>query len=199
MQCWVRISSIHQGRIRSQAIVALWRVDKTRLLIAIAYPRGTTQHICRLVLPKRVVGDHRGRAWILTRDTATGIRHNGVIEHIGRGLGTVDTRASMFDNDVVPQGWGGLIQEDPSLPTTTNHETGEHCSTLNTTRSTHYCPGSLAAIKNRSRLTLDMDSRFHGHTFKVDPRRDEHRISSAGGGNAGLNGRIRVRHSEYRC
>jgi len=195
MPRWIRIASIHQGRIRSQAIVTLRHVDKTRVLIAIAYPRGTTQHISRLVLPKPVVGDHRGRAWILTDNTATGIRHNGVIQHIRRGLDTVDARAGMFDNDVVPQGWGGLVQEDPGLPTTAHDKTGEHCSRLNTTRSTHHRPGFLAAIKDRSRLTLDMDSRFHGHMFKVDPRSDEHRISSTRGGNTGLHGRITVRHS----
>ena len=195
MQRWIRISSIHQGRIRSQAIVTLRRVDKTRVLIAIAYPQGTTQHISRLVLPKRVVGDHRGRAWILTHDPATAIANNGVVQHIWRGLSAVDPRAGMFDNDVVPQGWVGPIQENSSLPTTAHHKTGEHCSTLNPTRSTHHRPGSLAAIKDRSRLTLDMDSRFHGHIFKVDPRSDEYRISSARGGNTGLNGPITVRHS----
>ena len=129
MQRWIRISSIHQGRIRSQAIVTLQRIDKTRVLIAIAYPQGTTQHISRLVLPERVVGDHRGRARILTHDPATAIANNGVVQHIWRGLGTIDPRAGMFDNDVVPQGWGGLIQENSSLPTTAHHKTGEHCST----------------------------------------------------------------------
>ena len=101
----------------------------------------------------------------------------------------------MLDNDVVPQGWGGLIQEDPSFTTTTHDKTGEHGSRLNTARGTDHRPCPLAAIQDRSRLTLDMDSRFHGHIFKVDPRSDEHCIASARGGNTGLNGRITARHT----